>query len=221
MYKITAIEVQKHNPQRVNIYLNGDFAFGLTRIVAGWLHTGQTISDEKIAQLKTEDSREMAYVRALNFLSYRARSEAEIRQNLRKHDVPEEVIDETLERLRQNGFANDEQFARAWVENRNTFRPRSKRALAVELRQKGLTDQVIHTVLEQNVDDETLAYQAGQPKARKLEALEWQDFRKKLSGFLARRGFAYSVIAPTVSKLWGELHTAGSNKHLYDDEEIL
>ena len=102
MKKITAISVQKKNPNRVNIYLDGEFAFGVARITAAWLKNGDELSDEKIAKLLAEDSREWAYQQALLYLSYRARSEKEIRQNLQKHEMPEEVIEETLERLRKS-----------------------------------------------------------------------------------------------------------------------
>ena len=219
MRKITAIQVQKRNPNRVNIYLDGEYAFGLTRIVAAWLQVGQTLDDEKIAKLQAEEARERAMQQALLFLSYRARSEKEIRQNLSKHEIPEAVIEETLERLRQNGFANDKQFADAWVENRSTFRPRGRRALALELRQKGIDDSTIESALE-DIDEEALAYEAGLKKARKLRVQEWSDFRKKTSDFLARRGFSYSVIAPIVSRLWNEIHTEGEVQ-IIDNEEIL
>jgi regulatory protein len=218
MKKITAIEVQKKDPKRVNIYLDGEFAFGLARITAAWLQTGQTLDEEKIAKLQAEDSRERALQQALLFLSYRARSEAEIRQNLRKHEYPEAVIEEILERLRQDGFADDRQFARAWVENRNTFRPRGRRALAMELRQKGIDDETIQSTLE-GVDEETLAYEAGLRKASRLRILEWNDFRKKLGDFLSRRGFSYPIIASTVSRLWDEINGSGE-KHSIDNEEI-
>ena len=52
-HRITAIQAQKRNPQRVSVFLDGEFAFGLSRIVAAWLAVGQEISDEKIALLKT------------------------------------------------------------------------------------------------------------------------------------------------------------------------
>src|SRR5512144_204464 len=117
MKKITAIEGQKRTPNRVNIHLDGEFAFGLARIVAAWLRVGQELSDEKIEQLIAEDARERAFQQAMLFLSYRARSEAEIRKNLRKHEFAEAVIEETLERLRQARLADDDEFARAWVEN--------------------------------------------------------------------------------------------------------
>lgn len=219
MRKITALQVQKRNPNRVNIHLDGEYAFGLARIVAAWLHTGQTLDEEKIAKLQAEDARERALQQAMLFLSYRARSEKEIRQNLSKHEIPDVVIDETIERLRRNGFANDKQFASTWVENRSTFRPRGRRALALELRQKGIDDATIESALE-DVDEDTLAYEAGQKKARKLKVQEWSEFRKKMSDFLARRGFSYSVIAPIVSRLWTEIHAEGEEK-IYDDEEIL
>ncbi len=215
MKKITAIEVQKRSPNRVNIHLDGEFAFGLARIVAAWLRVGQELSEEKIEQLQLEDARERAYQQAMLFLSYRARSESEIRQNLRKHEIPEPVIEQTLERLRQDGLANDDQFARAWVENRSAFRPRSRRLMAMELRQKGLAEQAVSSAIGQ-VDDEALAYQAAQKRHARLKGLEWQEFRKKLSDFLARRGFSYSVIAPVVTRIWNEAH---NEEQHYEEED--
>jgi regulatory protein len=216
MKKITAIEVQKRTPNRVNIHLDGEFAFGLARIVAAWLQVGQELSDEKIEQLQAEDLRERAFQQAMLFLSYRARSESEIRQNLRKHEIPEPVIEQTLERLRQNGLANDDQFARAWVENRSAFRPRSRRMMAMELRQKGLTHEAVSSAIE-SVDDEALAYEAAQKRAARFRGLEWNEFRKKLSDFLARRGFSYSVVAPVVTRIWNEAH---NNEQHYEEEDL-
>jgi regulatory protein len=215
--KITAIEVQARNPQRVNIYLDGEFAFGLSRIVAAWLRVGQELNEEKIQSLQAAEQRERAYQQAMFFLSYRARSEAEIRQNLRKHDFPEAIIEETLERLRQDRLADDNRFAQAWVENRSTFRPRSRRMLAVELRQKGLSEEATRSALE-GVDDEALACEAARKRATRLRGLEWNEFRQKLSEFLARRGFPYSVIAPTVRQIWSETH--GDNTTLDDEENL-
>jgi len=215
MKKITALSVQKNNPNRVNIYLDGEFAFGLARITAAWLKQGQELSEEKIAALLSEDSRERAYQQAMLFLSYRARSEKEIAQNLRKHEFAEGVIETTLQRLRGAGLANDTEFAQAWVENRNTFRPRSKRALALELRQKGLDDEAIQTSIS-NVDEEALAYAAGIKRATRFKDREWVEFRKKMSEFLARRGFSYSVVAPVVSRIWNETRP---EQH-YEDEEM-
>lgn len=216
MKKITAIEAQK-NRNRVNIHLDGEFAFGLARITAAWLKVGDTLSDEKIASLQAEDMRERALQQALLFLSYRARSEKEIRQNLLKHEFTEDAIETTLEKLRINNLANDPEFARAWVENRNTFRPRSRRALLMELRQKGLDDETAQAAVS-GMDENALAYESALKRANRLKGLEWGEFRKKLSEYLARRGFPYSVIAPVVTRIWNEAHAEETH---YEDEELL
>jgi regulatory protein len=218
MKKITALVVQQRNPNRVNIHLDGEYAFGVARIVAAWLRVGAELDEKKIEQLQVEDARERAFQQSMLFLSYRARSESEIRQNLRKHEIPESVIDLTLDRLRQDGLANDDEFAQTWVENRSTFRPRSRRMLALELRQKGLDDESMQSALK-NVDDEPLAYEAAKKRATRFKDLEWSEFRKKLSDFLARRGFSYAVIAPVVSRVWNEMHN--QEKHNFEEEDIL
>ncbi len=214
-HKITALTLQKRNRQRVNVYLDGEFAFGLARILAAWMQVGQTLSDEKIAQLKASDEREAAYQRAINFLNYRPRTEGEIRQNLQKHGVPDDVLEEVIQRLLRAGLLDDRRFADAWVENRADLHPRSRRALAFELKQRGVDQQVIQQSLEQ-VDDDQAAYQAAQRQSRKLQELDWQDFRKKMYGFLARRGFDYETSAPVVKRVWDETH----NSHNLMNEEV-
>ena len=226
---ITAIKPQKKNPRRVNVYLDGEFAFGLSKLIAAWLKVGQTLPEEKIASLQAEDERETVYQKALHFLSYRPRSTAEVRQNLNKRNVPEALIEATLERLQRSGLVNDEAFARAWVENRSEFRPRSKSALKMELRRKGLDDEVIQSVLAEGVDEEALALQAARKYVRRLEAraersrsgLDRSEFRLKLSGFLSRRGFSYSIIAPAVSQVWQEMRQTADGREKIENEENL
>jgi regulatory protein len=218
LQRITAIEPQQKNPQRVNIYLDGEFAFGLAAIVAGWLKVGQELAEEKINSLKTLDEREVTYQKALHFLSYRPRSSTEVRQNLSKRGISESIIDETLNRLQNAGLVNDEAFARAWVENRNTFRPRGKPALQMELRRKGLSDEIVQSVMDTQLDETVLAREAARKYARRLKDLEWTEFRQKLGGFLARRGFSYATLAPVVSEVWKETQTADAGS-LSDNEE--
>lgn len=193
----------------MNVYLDGEFAFGLARIVAAWLQVGEEISDEKIVELTSTDTREVAFQQAVKFLNYRTRSEKEVRRNLQEKEFPEEIIDEVIERLQRSGLIDDKRFAQNWVENRNDFRPRSRKALKIELRQRGLKDEEIEDAI-QDVDDEELAYQAGRKQSRKFKDLEWADFRLKLSNFLARRGFGYDVISTVVRRIWDENQTDGA-----------
>lgn len=208
---ITALKAQKRNPERINVYLDGEFAFGLARIVAAWLHIGQVLSEERIERLRQEDALEAAYQRALLALSYRPRSEQEVQRKLTEAGYDEAVRQAVIERLRNGGLVGDEQFAQAWVENRQAFRPRSKRMLAAELRQKGVGNEEIEQALLGAVDDETMAYEAGARYARKLTAADWETFRKRLSGYLGRKGFGYETVSVAVRRIWQELRE-GSEK---------
>jgi regulatory protein len=218
MSKITAIEPQQKNSQRVNLYLDGEFAFGVARIMAGWLKVGQELSAEKIAALQAEDANESTYQKALHFLSYRPRSSAEVRQNLVKRGTPADLVEETVDRLQRAGLVNDQEFARIWIENRNTFQPRSKSALRMELRRKGLSDEIVQPVLDEQVDEQALAFEAARKYSRRLAGLEWPDFRRKLGGFLARRGFSYTTLSPVVSEVWKEIQTADDGEP-FDDKD--
>ncbi len=206
--KITAIEPQKRNPNRVNIYLDGEFAFGLERVTAAWLRVGQELSEEKIAALQAKDESERVYRQALHFLSFRPRSIQEMRQYLQKREIPAAQIEATLDRLRQAGWLDDEAFARAWVENRAVFRPRAPSVLRLELRRKGIAEDVIQAVLQETTDAEALALEAARRQARRLRGLTKREFQQKLSTFLARRGFSYEIIPSVCLQVWNELQGA-------------
>jgi len=204
---ITAVEVQARRRGRVNVYLDHSFAFGLTTLVAeqAGLRPGLFLPDEQIERLLDDDAFQRAMDGALNYLSYRPRSESEVRQNLRRKNLPPMLIDRVLERLKRSGLVDDAAFARFWTENRTTFSPRGERVLKLELRQKGLESQTIQDAVESaELDEEGSAYQVAQKKARSLRGVDRRVFWQRLSAHLARRGFAYDVIKPVVSRLWQE-----------------
>ena len=204
MLTVTRLEPQKKKPQRINVYLDGEFAFGISRATAPWLAEGNQLSQQKINDLQEKDQFEGAYQRAINFLSYRVRSEKEIRQNLTKHDVPEDIIERVVDRLRGASLVNDWDFASQWVENRVQFKPRGKRALSSELFQKGIGNEIIEDVLAE-LDEEELAYACARSRITKFAGLEEKAFQKKLSGLLTRRGFPYHVTKDVVGSLWKEM----------------
>lgn len=211
MKKITGIEAQK-DPNRVNIFLEGEFAFGLSRTTAAWLQVGQRLDDQKIERLRRDDDLERAKTRALNFLSYRDRSEKEVRDNLKKADVSDDIIETVLDRLSELSLVNDRKFTKAWVENRNEFRPRGKRALTYELRQKGISTELIRECLDEYVDEDEMAMKAGRKHLKKVQGLERPDFTKKLLGHLARKGFGYGIARHVVDTLWQEVDPDGDQQ---------
>ena len=197
---ITALRYQRRNQNRVNVDVDGQFAFGLAAILAAHLRVGQALSDAEVARLRTQDEVEQAYGRALNFLSYRPRSEAEVRRNLRKKELEHSVVEAVIDRLSGAGLLNDWEFARYWLENRLQFNPRGVHALRQELWEKGVPDPVIGDVLA-DFDEEPLARRAAEAGARRLVQLAPREFRQKLGAYLARRGFSYAVITPLVEEM--------------------
>ena len=200
---ITALEVQKHNNERVNVYLDDEFAFGLTLIEAAHLRKGQHLTDAEIGALKSTDAVEQAYERAVRFLGNRPRSIAEVRRNLSDKEVDASAVDEVIARLEARGYVDDAAFARYWVSNRQQFKPRGSRALRFELREKGVPNAVIDEVLAE-LDVSDAAYQAASDKARRLRGLDKRDFRTKLGAYLARRGFDYETIGEVITRLIDE-----------------
>lgn len=204
MATITTIEAQKRNPKCANIYLDGEYAFSLTLIEAAKLHKGQTLTDAEIRALCEADQITRAIDQTARLLAYRPRSTEEVRQNLAKKKFSAAVIAAALARLQTLGYLDDTAFARYWLENRQTFKPRSPTALRYELRQKGVAEDIIDTVLT-DIDVQATAYQAALSKARRLRRLDRSTFRQKLGGFLHRRGFAYGVTQAVVQQLEQEL----------------
>lgn len=195
--------MQKKNYQRVNVYLDGEFAFGLSKIVSAWLKVGQELSDDKITNLLAEDELEKAYQQAIHFIHFRERSEAEIQQHLKKKKISETVIGQVLDKLREAGLVNDQRFAQMWIDNRIEFHPRSLRVMTMELQRHGISHEHMDDALV-NVNQEELAYKVASKQASKYAKLEWKGFRAKLYGYLARRGFQYEIISPIVKQVWDE-----------------
>jgi len=204
--KITALRFQRQNPERVNVYLDGKFAFALPAIEAAQLRKGQELSDTEIERLRALDAETKAYERALRFLGYRPRSEAEVRAHLRRRRIESMIVDRVIERLKNAGYLDDRIFARFWVENRQQFNPRSVRAVRQELRRKGVAPEIIEEALQQGYEDEEeMAYQLLSSRLHRWHGLDRAAFWRKGGGYLARRGFSYEVIEPVLRRMWAYL----------------
>ena len=140
---------------------------------------------------------------AYHYISYRPRSEAEIRQWLHRRGFAEEVAGKTLARLREQNLSDDFAFAQFWKDNRLSFRPKSKRLIKKELRDKKVAAEIVEQVTK-DIDDEQIAYKLGSGRMHNLAHLDYPDFYRRLSSYLAYRGFGYEVIKRTASLLWQE-----------------
>lgn len=207
---ITALKAQSRDKERVNVFLDGEFAFGLVLIHALWLKIGQYLSDEDIATLQEADTLEKAQQRALNLISYRPRSEKEVRLRLKNAEVDETSIQTVVQRLKDAGLLDDIAFSLQWVESRVRASNRGKRMIRWELKQKGVGDKEIASALE-GVDDQQTAYEAATRRWPRVASLEPRERKRKLTEFLARNGFDYDVITIAIKKVLDEHSAADSN----------
>lgn len=203
MRKITALRTGRGQGKRVNIFLDGKFAFSLEAEVAAKerLQVEQLLPTERIEALANSDQLHHCFNAAVHYLSYRPRSEPELRERLHRRGFNGDSVEAVITRLKEQGFVDDVAFAQFWRDNRESFSPRSQWLTRLELRRKGVAEDIIDQVVAA-IDDEESAYQAALRKARSLPQSDYQRFRRRLGEHLKRRGFSYGVINHTINRLW-------------------
>lgn len=201
---VTAIQGQVRDPDRVSVFIDGTFALGIARDVADafGLYKDQVLDESLLADLVARNQVHQATSAALNFLAYRPRSEGEIRRKLQQRSFHDSTIEQVLVKLRDLHYVNDEDFARRWIENRNAHRPRGARLLAQELKSKGIQPDIMAEALgEAGLDEAADALALARQRSRQLHDLDQQVRERRLTGFLARRGYGFDVIRATLEAL--------------------
>jgi regulatory protein len=135
-----------------------------------------------------------AYTRALRYLSYRPRSEKEIRDRLTRKQFDPMIIDKVIEQLKEDKFLNDTQFAQWWTEQRQDFQGKSKYVIKTELSDKGIDRNTIDNTLTNAKDDYETAKEFFERKKRRFERYAGDEYTKKVTGFLQRKGFSWDII---------------------------
>jgi regulatory protein len=213
---VTNIQRQQRHPDRVSIWIDGEFSFGLSGEV--WLtyglRKGDTISRETYDALAAAEEYSRARQTALRFLSYRMRTEDELRRRLREDEYPPSLIDTVLERLRTAGLVNDLEFAKAFLRDARLKKPSGLRLLRRQLLQHGVPPALVTEVLqdpENPVDEESSALEAARRaikrKAGSRGGADRVKERQKLGQYLARRGFGWPVISRVLKVMFPALPT--------------
>jgi regulatory protein len=207
--RITALQIQANNRDRINIFVDHQFLLGVSTIVVlqMGLRIGQDLSPDQLEQLHHEEALQQATNRALNYLSFRPRSREEVRRYLRKKETPSELIDTVMQRLDDLGLINDQSFTEFWIESRERSHPKGAQALKNELRMKGVKRELVDELVNDEQDEEH-ALRAGRKKAALLvrqSEMDFKTFRARLGPFLQRRGFSYEVCTRVVRALWKEV----------------
>lgn len=205
--RITRIAPQAHDPDRVSVFIDGEFAFGLPALVAAAerLAPGVDLDDTRLASLLAQDETARATTASLAFLAYRPRSEREVRDRLRQKGYGPEAVEGAIAKLREWRYLDDADFARRWVENRAIHRPAGGRLIAQELQRKGVDRETVREALaEAEIDERAAALEVARERARRLAGEDPATARRRLAAYLARRGFGYDAVRPALDAVLGE-----------------
>ena len=140
---------------------------------------------------------------ALRLLALRPRTVAEMKQRLSKR-FSTAAAEQTVARLEAEGLLNDLAYAQQWRESRERRNPRSSHMIAMELKQKGVSEEDVEGAL-QDFDSRSAAHQAALRYAARQAGKDRTAFNRRVGAYLSRRGFQSSVIRDTVRQLREEL----------------
>lgn len=195
--QITAIEPQKRKKDRVNIFLDGEFAFSLDHetLLKNSLSSGQKLTQEQIENLAKEGEFAYWYNKALRFLSFRPRSQKEILDYFRKNKVGGLIVKSIVKKLREKKFIDDVAFAKWFIKQRIDFRPKGKIAIVTELHQKGISENITSIAIQKvGFNELRLAKKALRKKEKTFGRYPAKKQKEKAVAFLKQRGFSWDTI---------------------------
>lgn len=197
MPTITSIKQQKAK-NRVNVYLDGKFGFGidLDNFVLLHLKVNQELTQKEVEEVVKKAEFQKTLDKLLKFAMVRPRSEKEITDYFRRKKVHESLWESLLAKLKHFELLDDKKFAKWWVDQRQSFRPKSERILKIELTQKGIVREIIDGVLgETEIDEVKMAKDLLERKSYKWKSLEPRIAKQKMAQYLTGKGFGWEIIS--------------------------
>ena len=196
---------KKKRKDRYNIYIDDEFRFGVDEntLIRFDLQKGKEIGEEEIENIENEEVVVKAFNSAIRSLKLRDHSEKEIKDKLRQKEFNNSVIEKAIAKLYKLDFLNDERFARIWVSDRIKLKPKGKKALEIELKQKGVHSNIIEKVLEKSFGENgelELAKKVFAKADKKYSGLGSKEKKQKITEYMMRKGFR-----------WGEVEKAFEN----------
>lgn len=203
---ITSIEKQKNNKHRYSIYMDDHYFAALDEemIVKAHIKTGMDMDEATLSQWILEDELKKAFEKSLSFLGYRPRSGKETMQYLERKGFDPSVIQKTIEKLEYYRYINDEDFAKAWVQDRKVGKNVGKMVIRQELTRKGIHRDIAQEALEDITEEDELerATQWVQKLVNKKTGagVDQRMLLQKISQTLFRKGFGWEVIHKALHK---------------------
>ncbi len=194
--QVTAITPQKRDETRFNIFIDGAYAFALPMqdILYFKLKEGKEVSEETVEFIQKNLIYIKAQDTALHFIGYKMRTGKEIRRKLEEKGFAEETIAEVMTFLEKYGYADDREYCCKYIKERLRLHPKSRYALGMELRQRGVSSKLIEEIMaETEMDEAGDAFRWLEKKWRGQWPPE-EKKKKQLQDFLLRKGYSYDMI---------------------------
>lgn len=206
---ITQIAVQQKRKNRCSIFLDDEYAFGLDQdvVLQFGLKKGDQLSEQQIQDILLNEEKKRAKDRALRFLSYRDRSEKEIRTKLQQIGYDAAIIDWVIGELKRLKFLDDQRFAQSFAQTQMITRPVGEYYLRRELKDKGVDEQLIEQTIDQVYQEKgqlAVALDLAAQRKKRYKNIEEIKAKKQVSNFLLRRGFDWDTVSE-VMELWEKL----------------
>jgi regulatory protein len=200
MPTVTALKPQK-NQKRVNVYLDNKFGFAidLDNLVLLGIKLNRDFDQEELEEIIKKSFFQKTFDKLLMFATLRPRSEKEVKMWFSRRQVPESIHEDLTKRLYKLELLDDQKFAAWWITQRQTFRPRSKRQLMMELAQKGIAKDIVSNALaDSEVDESKIAKKLLDKAKYKWERFDDETKRQKKAQYLSQRGFSWEIIKKAI-----------------------
>lgn len=204
--KITSIEPQRRK-NRVNIYVDDLFSIGIDEELKFRykLEVGMEVDDDFIKDVLEAEEQIKVTNHALNLLSYRQRSEKEVFVSLQRKGYENNLIKKAIDYCKDNNYINDKNFAVAFINDKINLNKLGPYRIRQELLNKGVSSDIISTVLVINPDEQyEMALELGRKRLNSYKNDDKNSTYRKLSGYLQRKGYSYDVISKIMRELLGE-----------------
>lgn len=214
--QITDLSVQKKNPKKLNLFIDGNFVISVPLLVAveNKLKVGRQLTEEEFTQLIHKIIFDKLLENALIFVSYRPHSSKELFTHLKEkinsfikqgatltETDGDQILTGVVNKTKDLGLIDDKKFAQWWINQRQEFRGRGKYFITSELKQKGISESIIKEVYQNTseiTDEVTIAQKVVDKIRYKLVKMDKKTLREKIWRHLAARGFSSEIIEKVV-----------------------
>lgn len=208
--KISSIEVQKRNKERFNIYINGEFSFGVSdsTLIRFALHKEQELTPDNVNDIYQSERQSSAYNIAIRYLSHRLRSEKEVRDKLAEEEVPIELIVTTIEKLKDINLVNDIIYGQSYTRTTALINRKGPSTISHELKRKGLSEGDIAVSLDEynQADQLENAKLLGEKQYLKQSRRHsMRESEQKTKSFLIQKGYDSEIVQQVIEELRNDM----------------